>query len=139
MVLVIVKMAPSIINSAILLSDVSFVSMNLSNFELINRDLYDCLMIVSVLLLIMGMVILFGKGDNLIAGYNTASKEEMSQYNIKRLRGLIGGMLILLAPLTVIMLGKESMIWMSSYVVLNFVLCIVVLILANSWAKTKKK
>lgn len=97
------------------------------------------LMIVSVLLLIMGMVILFGKGDNLIAGYNTASKEEMSQYNIKRLRGLIGGMLILLAPLTVIMLGKESIIWMSSYVVLNFVLCIVVLILANSWAKTKKK
>ncbi|MBQ8048623.1 MAG: DUF3784 domain-containing protein [Bacteroidales bacterium] len=97
------------------------------------------LMIVSVLLLIMGMVILFGKGDNLIAGYNTASKEEMSQYNIKRLRGLIGGMLILLAPLTVIMLGRESMIWMSSYVVLNFVLCIVVLILANSWAKTKKK
>jgi len=97
------------------------------------------LMFVSVLLLIMGMVILFGKGDNLIAGYNTASKEEMSQYNIKRLRGLIGGMLILLAPLTVIMLGKESMIWMSSYVVLNFVLCIVVLILANSWAKTKKK
>lgn len=97
------------------------------------------LMIVSVLLLIMGMVILFGKGDNLIAGYNTASKEEMSQYNIKRLRGLIGGMLILLAPLTVIMLGRESMIWMLSYVVLNFVLCIVVLILANSWAKTKKK
>lgn len=97
------------------------------------------LIIVSVLLLIVGMVILFGKGDNLIAGYNTASEEEMSQYNIKRLRGLIGGMLILLAPLTVIMLGKESMIWMSSYVVLNFVLCIVVLILANSWAKTKKK
>lgn len=96
-------------------------------------------MIVSVLLLIMGMVIHFGKGDNLIAGYNTASKEEMSQYNIKRLRGLIGGMLILLAPLTVIMLGRESMIWMLSYVVLNFVLCIVVLILANSWAKTKKK
>lgn len=97
------------------------------------------LMFVSVLLLIMGMVILFGKGDNLIAGYNTASKEEMSQYNIKRLRGLIGGMLILLSPLTVIMLGRKSMIWMSSYVVLNFVLCIVVLILANSWAKTKKK
>ena len=97
------------------------------------------LIIVSVLLLIVGMVILFGKGDNLIAGYNTASEEEMSQYNIKRLRGLIGGMLILLAPLTVIMLGKESMIWMSSSVVLNFVLCIVVLILANSWAKTKKK
>ena len=55
----------------------------------------------------MGIVILVGKGDNLIAGYNTASKEEKSLYNIKRLRGLIGGLLVLLAPMTVILLGEE--------------------------------
>ena len=52
------------------------------------------LLIVAAPLLIMGIVILVGKGDNLIAGYNTASKEEKSQYNIKRLRGLIGGLLV---------------------------------------------
>ena len=67
------------------------------------------LFIVAAILLIMGIVVLIGKGDNLIAGYNTASKEEKSQYNIKRLRGLIGGLLIFLAPMMVLLLGEESM------------------------------
>ena len=34
------------------------------------------LIIVAAILVIMGIIILIGKGDNLIAGYNTASKEE---------------------------------------------------------------
>ena len=41
------------------------------------------LIVVAAILLIIGIIILIGKGDNLIAGYNTASKEERSQYNIK--------------------------------------------------------
>ena len=93
------------------------------------------LLIVAAPLLIMGIVILIGKGDNLIAGYNTASKEEKSQYNIKRLRGLIGGLLVLLAPMTVILLGEETMAATWSFVALTFVLSIVVVILANTWAK----
>lgn len=47
------------------------------------------LYIVAAILAIMGIVILMGKGDNLIAGYNTASKAEREEYNIKRLRGLV--------------------------------------------------
>jgi len=97
------------------------------------------LFIVAAILLIMGIVILIGKGDNLIAGYNTASKEEKSQYNIKRLRGLIGGLLIILAPMMVLLLGEESMTAAWSFVAYTFVLTIVVLILANTWAKNKKK
>jgi hypothetical protein len=97
------------------------------------------LIIVAAILLIMGIVILIGKGDNLIAGYNTASKEEKSQYNIKRLRGLIGGLLIILAPMMVLLLGEESMTAAWSFVAYTFVLTIVVLILANTWAKNKKK
>lgn len=46
------------------------------------------LIIVAAILAIMGVLILIEKGDNLIAGYNTASKEERAKYNIKRLRGL---------------------------------------------------
>ena len=65
------------------------------------------LILVAASLLIMGIVVLIGKGDNLIAGYNTASPEEKSQYNIKRLRGLIGGLLVLLAPMMVFLLGEE--------------------------------
>ena len=95
------------------------------------------LLIVAAPLLIMGIVILIGTGDNLIAGYNTASKEEKSQYNIKRLRGLIGGLLVLLAPMTVILLGEETMAATWSFVALTFVLSIVVVILANTWAKNK--
>lgn len=95
------------------------------------------LIIVAAILLIMGIIILIGKGDNLIAGYNTASKEERSQYNIKRLRGLIGGILVGLAPMMLLLLGKESLAATLSFVVLTFVLCIVMVILANTWAKKR--
>ena len=95
------------------------------------------LIIVAAILLIMGIIILIGKGDNLIAGYNTASKEEKSQYNIKRLRGLIGGILVVLAPMMLLLLGKETLAATLSFVVLTFVLCIVMVILANTWAKKR--
>lgn len=38
------------------------------------------LIIVAAIFVIMGVVILIGKGDNLIAGYNTASQKERAQY-----------------------------------------------------------
>lgn len=95
------------------------------------------LIIVAAILVIMGIIILIGKGDNLIAGYNTASKEERSQYNIKRLRGLIGGFLVVLAPMMLLLLREESLAATFSFVALTFVLCIVVMILANTWAKKR--
>ena len=97
------------------------------------------LIIVAAILLIMGIVVLIGKGDNLIAGYNTASKEERAKYNIKRLRGLIGGLLIVLAPMTFFLLREVSMTAMWSFVALTFVMSIVVVILANTWAKKKNR
>ena len=95
------------------------------------------IIIISALLLVMGIVILIGKGDNLIAGYNTASKEEKAKYHIKRLRGLLGGLLIVLAPMTYFSLGGDSMAGTVSFISLTLVLCIVVVILANTWAKKK--
>lgn len=93
------------------------------------------LIIVAAILVIMGIIILIGKGDNLIAGYNTASEEEKARYNVKRLRGLIGGLLIVLAPMMLLLNGTTAATW--SFVALVFVLCIVVVILANTWAKKK--
>ena len=95
------------------------------------------LFILAATILIMGIIILIGKGDNLIAGYNTASKEERSQYNIKRLRGLIGGFLLILAPMMLLLLGDESLAATFLFIALTFVLCIVLVILANTWAKKK--
>ena len=97
------------------------------------------LIIVAAILVIMGILIIIGKGDNLIAGYNIASKEEKAQYNIKRLRGLIGGLLIVLAPMTFMLLGEDTMTATWSFVGLTFVACIVVAVLANTWAKKKSK
>ena len=86
------------------------------------------LIIVAALLLVMGIIIIIGKGDNLIAGYN-----------IKRLRGLTGGLLIVMAPMTALMLGEETMTAVWSFVGLTFFMCIIVVILANTWAKKKSK
>ena len=93
------------------------------------------LIIVAAILLIMGIIVLIGKGDNLIAGYNTASEEEKSQYNIKRVRGLIGGFLVVLAPMMLLMHREDSLV--AVFVALATVLCIVVVILANTWAKKR--
>ena len=58
------------------------------------------IIIVAALLFVLGIVILSGKGDNLIAGYNTSSKKDKEKYDVKRLRLVFGLMLILLAPTT---------------------------------------
>lgn len=95
------------------------------------------LIIVAAVLVIFGLLILIGKGDNLIAGYNTASEEERAQYNVKRLRGLIGGLLVVLAPMMLLMHDENSMAGTWAFISLSTVLCIIVLVLANTWAKKK--
>lgn len=93
--------------------------------------------ILAAIMLIMGIVILVGKGDYLIAGYNTASKKEREQYNVKRLRGLIGGFLLIMAPVMLLLLSDESLVAGFSFVALTLLLCIVLVVLANTWAKKK--
>lgn len=97
------------------------------------------LVILALVFAVMGILVLAGKGDNLIAGYNTASREEREQIDIKRLRGLVGVLLIVLAPLMILLLGNETMASAGSFGAIVFVLCIVVVILANTWAKKKSQ
>ena len=97
------------------------------------------LIILAAIFVSLGVIILIGKGDNLIAGYNIASKDEKEQYSIKRLRVLIGGLLIVLAPMMIIMLGKESLAATGSFIASTLFVCFVVVVLANNWAKKKSK
>lgn len=53
--------------------------------------------IAAAILLICAILILFGRGDWLLSGYNTASEEKRAQYNIVRLRAVTGIGLIVLA------------------------------------------
>ena len=96
------------------------------------------IILLSVVLLIMGIIILIGKGDNLIAGYNLATEEEKKKYHVKRLRFLIGGLLVVLAPLTYFSMKEPTTANTMSFVASTFVLCIVAVILANTWAKKRK-
>ncbi len=88
------------------------------------------LLIISLIVLVLAVIILSGKGDNLIAGYNTSTKEEKERYNIKRVRICIGGVLLILSPI--------MLLFADNFVLLIAVvppLSILSVILANTWAK----
>lgn len=46
--------------------------------------------VAGILLAILSIVLISGHGANLIAGINTASKEEKSRYNTKRMCRVVG-------------------------------------------------
>ncbi len=88
------------------------------------------LLIILFIVFVLATIILTGKGDNLIAGYNTSTKEEKERYNIKRVRICIGGMLLILSPI--------MLLFADNFVLLIAVvppLSILSIIFANTWAK----
>lgn len=96
------------------------------------------LFLVTVLLIVLGIVIALGKGDFLIAGYNTASEEKKKKVNIKRLRALVSGMLFIITPITWMPHLMEGELANAQFhYVLIIVLVFAFLILANTWAKKK--
>lgn len=90
------------------------------------------LIAISALLVVLGILILIGKGDWAISGYNTASPEEKAQYNIRRLR-LIMGLTSLAVAIIMVLDALLNIEWLIIATVLP--LCILVLILGNTWAK----
>lgn len=93
--------------------------------------------IIAAILVVIGVIILAGKGDMLIAGYNTASEEEKEKVNIKRLRLLIGGLLVVIAPLFFIPNDENEVSTGLTIAGIVVVLTIIVLVLANTWAMKK--
>ena len=83
--------------------------------------------------LIASAIIFMGKGDMLIAGYNTASKEEKEKIDIKRLRIVMGSFCLLVAGV----LALRDVIGLGWFMVLLMVLIIAVLIVANTWPEKK--
>ncbi len=87
---------------------------------------------VALFVAVLAAVILAGKGDMLIAGYNTASAEERRRVNVKRLRLLVGSLLLVVAAMCV--LKAFGLVAQSVPLLVLIPLCIVTLILANTWA-----
>ena len=94
--------------------------------------------IVSFVLLLLAVVIAFGKGDFLISGYNTASKEKKAKYNIRRLRLLVSSLLVLITiGLVVAALLGWGEAERESLSVGIAVLVVIYMILTYTWAKKK--
>ena len=95
--------------------------------------------IFATLFIVLAVVFLMGKGDKLIAGYNTASDTEQQQVNIKRLRLLMTVMMVFTALFCffVSMLGNERMETVLTATGIFVIVTIIFVILANTWAKKK--
>jgi ABC-type transport system involved in cytochrome bd biosynthesis fused ATPase/permease subunit len=94
--------------------------------------------IFSLLFIILAIVFYLGKGDKLIAGYNTASEEERKKVNIQRLRILMSCISVITAAFCVSMpiVGNNIQAQLGAAAVFMAVIIFVV-ILANTWAKKK--
>lgn len=94
--------------------------------------------IVVVLFAILSIVLLTGRGGWLISGYNTASKEEKSKYDEKKLCRINGaGMAVITVMLLIMGLGEDVLPAAFAYVflVVTIVDCVVMIVLANTICK----
>jgi hypothetical protein len=65
--------------------------------------------IATVVVLVLALLVLFGLGDFLISGYNTASAEKKARYNLPRLRVVTSlSVIVITASVWVCMLLKTS-------------------------------
>ncbi len=94
--------------------------------------------IFAIVFLVLAIVFLIGKGDKLIAGYNTASEEEKKEVNIKRLRILMAILSVITAGFVSVLpvIGDNSKGQMGAGFVF-IVVAMIFIILANTWAKKK--
>lgn len=59
--------------------------------------------VCTVVMLVLALLIMFGLGDFLISGYNTASEEKKARYNLQRLRMSTG----------IIIFVLTAVVWLS--------------------------
>ena len=90
---------------------------------------------VAVLLLVCGALILMGRGDYLISGYNTASEKKRERYNLFRLRLNSGLLCIYCAIVLIIGYYVENEAFMAYAILLAAVLHI---LLSYTWVRRKE-
>jgi hypothetical protein len=93
---------------------------------------------VSLWMVAMALFILSGKGDGLIAGYNTASKEEQHRYNLKRLRAVVAVMILFVTAFVwyVAWIDDTVAVLLGALPVL-LIGIVAGIIIANTWCKEK--
>ena len=93
---------------------------------------------IALLMAALAFVILKGWGDGLIAGYNTASKEQQEKYNIKRLRIVVAAILLFVPALILVAACFDDITGITlDFLPVLLIVVVVGIILANTWCKKK--
>ena len=96
------------------------------------------LSVISLMLVLLAVVILTGKGDGFIVGYNTVKEEERKQFNMKRLRAVVAVMILF----TVAFVWFAALIDDTVGILLGVLLVLLIgyfagIVIANTWCKKK--
>ncbi|MBR5726094.1 MAG: DUF3784 domain-containing protein [Muribaculaceae bacterium] len=96
------------------------------------------LLIINIVLIVLCVIVLLGKGDFLIPGYYTASEQEKQKVNIKRLRYVVAGFFFLWAFFLSLpfLFGQDDLVPVVALIGLT-VYAIVSINIANTWSKRK--
>ena len=96
------------------------------------------LWVVFGLVAIVSIIFLTGHGVNLIAGYNTASKEEKEKYDAKKLCRVMGiGMSVITILIGIMAIGKTVLpsFFVFIFIALVLIDVVIMIALANSFCK----
>jgi len=94
--------------------------------------------VIAALFIVLAVIFLMGKGDKLIAGYNTLSEEERKEINIHRLRILMAIVSVFTACFCILLsfIGEDLKSILAA-TFLFIIITFIIVILANTWAKKK--
>lgn len=93
---------------------------------------------IALMMVALAFVILKGKGDGLIAGYNTASKEEQEKYNIKRLRIVVAAMILFVPAMIMVAACFDDITGITlDFLPVLLIGVVVGIILVFTWCKKK--
>ncbi len=101
------------------------------------------LSVISLLIVVVAVVIMLGRGDDFIVGYNIASKKTRGMYDIRRVRVIVGVLLMLIAMAlpaiaAMLIMGYKELV-MTTLPAIVFVLIAATFTASHLWAKKKSK
>ena len=94
--------------------------------------------IIGILFLIISLILISGHGANLIAGYNTAGRDEKNRYDTKKLCRVVGIGMALITLMIFILAIWETVLpafFSTVFFVITVIDCIAIIILSNTICK----
>lgn len=93
---------------------------------------------IALMMVALAFVILKGWGDRLIAGYNTASKEEQEKFNIKRLRIVVAAMILSVPALILVAACFDDITGITlDFLPVLLIVVVIGIILVYTWCRKK--